>query len=504
MSKYKSLLAGLALLGWAGTVSAQNETDALRYSRTFLSGSARIQSIGGAQAAIGADVGSMAGNPAGLGLFRRSEFSLTPAYSSVNTSSRANGGPPDAGTQSNLNFPSIGIVIADRKDDATPGDWRSGVFGLGFHRTNHFHAEFNYEGTTAPPNSMVRSFYEMALRNNRTVDNLEDEFQPDGTQIYSLEGLAWATFLLDADDQGNLFPVPQAGTVQYGEQVLSRGAQNQFDLSYGASYRDRVFIGGSIGINTISFTQERDFREADTGSQSDFVNLRLSDEFTTRGAGVHARLGVIYRPSDAMRFGASLQTPTIYALNDNYRSRLSVNYSPGFFTDPNRTSIDFSTSPGQFDYRLTTPLRATFGAAYFIEKRGFVTADVEIVNYAGARLSSRDADGFFNVANNTISRNFTPTANIKLGGEARVEIFRFRAGYALFGDPTGGAQVYGSRSFLTGGAGIRMANFSLDLAVVHGRSTEPYSPYTLNNNQQPVVAFANRTTHSLLTVGMNF
>jgi long-subunit fatty acid transport protein len=505
MNTYKSLIAGLALLGWAGNVSAQNETDALRYSRTFLSGTARIQGLAGAQAAIGADIGSLAGNPAGLGLFRRSEFSFTPAINMANTSSRvlgAGGAGLQDGARSNFNLPSIGVVIADRKDDAQAGDWRSGNFGLGFTRLNNFNAEANYGGTTQSPNTIVRSFGEMAIRNQRTFDDLENEFGTDGRQIFSLEGLAYATYLLDVDNQGNFLLEPQAGIVTFGEQISRFGAQNQFDISYGTSYRDRIFIGGSIGISTVNFTQERTFRESDDSPQTDFQRLLLRDEFSTRGAGVNARLGVIFRPSDQLRFGATVQTPTLFALTDRYTTLLSVDYDPGFLISG--TNIVFRTAPGEFEYRLTTPLRATVGAAYFLGKNGFVTADVEYVNHASARLSSRDADGFFTGANDAIRNTYSPTINFKLGGEARVNIFRFRAGYALFGDPAGSGGNEGARSFLTGGAGIRVANYSVDLGLTHGWGTELYSPYTLNNRQEPLISTNIRPTQALLTFGLNF
>jgi hypothetical protein len=512
MNLYKSLIAGLALLGWAGNVSAQNETDALRYSRTFLNGTARTQGFGGAQVAIGADISSMAGNPAGLGLFRRSELSVTTAFSTVNTTSRVEGtggGGMIQGARTGLNFPSIGIVIADRKDDATEGDWRSGAFGIGFTRLNHFNAELNYRGTATPPNTMVWSFKEMAERRNlrpgeSLIESLDNEFGANGSDITTLEGLAYAAYLFDVDeDDDTIFPIEQAGPVGFEERVSNWGAQNQFDLSYGASYRDKIFIGGSIGITSVNFTQERRFTETDNDQQTDFQRLVLSDEFSTRGTGVQGKLGVIFRPSDILRFGASVQTPTLYALTDRYTTNLSVDYNPGFLLAP-ATNINFETPLGEFAYRLTTPLRASVGAAYFVGKSGFITADLEYVNYGKARLASRDADAFFDASNDIIRNSYTPTLNLKFGGEARVDIFRFRAGYALFGDPTGDGGTAESRSFLTGGAGVRMASFSLDAAVVYGWGTGQYSPYTLNNRSQPVVTTDNKTTHAMLTLGLNF
>jgi len=55
--------------------------DALRFSQSFPAGSARIMAIGGTQWSLGGDVSNIAGNPAGLGFFRKSEASISLGYS---------------------------------------------------------------------------------------------------------------------------------------------------------------------------------------------------------------------------------------------------------------------------------------------------------------------------------------------------------------------------------------------------------------------------------------
>src|SRR5689334_11005278 len=53
--------------------------NALLFSRTRPGGSARIQALGGAQTSLGGDYSSGFSNPAGLGMFNRSEFTITPS-----------------------------------------------------------------------------------------------------------------------------------------------------------------------------------------------------------------------------------------------------------------------------------------------------------------------------------------------------------------------------------------------------------------------------------------
>ena len=49
-------------------LNAQNEVDALRYSRLSVVGTARYSGLGGAFGALGADFSTLSVNPAGIGL----------------------------------------------------------------------------------------------------------------------------------------------------------------------------------------------------------------------------------------------------------------------------------------------------------------------------------------------------------------------------------------------------------------------------------------------------
>ena len=111
MKMNKLLSASLALLlGWSGTALAQNEEDALRYTRLGLQGSARIQGIGGAQSALGADISTMATNPAGLGMFRRSEANFSIGFTNNSTNSLFMGNlTPDKRTT--VNIPQGGVAL---------------------------------------------------------------------------------------------------------------------------------------------------------------------------------------------------------------------------------------------------------------------------------------------------------------------------------------------------------------------------------------------------------
>ena len=93
------------------SITAQNDADALRYARTFYSGTARFNAMGGAFGTLGADFSTASTNPAGLGLYSMSEITVTPAFYIGRTSSEYY---PVTGidTRFNFNLSNAGFVIA--------------------------------------------------------------------------------------------------------------------------------------------------------------------------------------------------------------------------------------------------------------------------------------------------------------------------------------------------------------------------------------------------------
>ena len=168
------ILRGLFLSGivmsLSSSVLAQSYAEsALLFGRTQPSGSARIQSLGGAQIALGGDYSSALSNPAGLGMFNRSEFTFTPGYTSYNTSAlfRTNGGEPSGNfskeNSSKINIPGLSYVhhfpSAKPRDENT--GYVGGAFGISMSRINDFNRSTIYGGSNET-SSIVDYFLEQA------------------------------------------------------------------------------------------------------------------------------------------------------------------------------------------------------------------------------------------------------------------------------------------------------------------------------------------------------
>ena len=520
--KKRIIWLSLALgVGSASHAFAQGASDALQYSRLQFGGPARTQGIGGANVALGADFGNLTSNPAGLGMYQKSEAHITPGLGLGRGEGSIEGGTSAKQSQDKNSFHigSAGLVLATRRpDNDQSSNWRGGAFALGFSRLADFNSASRYQGSINNNQSYLSRLQPDASVRGQDFFNSLDKQVNDNSYTSRL-GLAYGAYLANIVTARNgtdsaVVLRRQGNVLNQREVIINSGSVSQFDLGYGANYRDRLYIGGAIGIVSSNYTQTRTLIEADNDLNTHFNSLTNQTELKTTGAGFNARLGLIYRATDVVRVGASIQTPTFLRLTDTFSESLTSNFSaqgtdrvpqPGFPVGDTRVGRDYPA----FTYNLTTPFRANGGAAITLGKYGFVTGDVEYVGYGQARLRTEtpnvDDDAAFAIENSNIQARYKSTVNVRFGAEGRFDIFRARLGYARYGDPykadTNNERV---QNFYTAGLGLRQGNFFLDAATVYTTLAQLYTPYSLPNGLQPVINVnTNRFTTSL-TAGLTF
>ncbi|GAA4016972.1 hemin receptor [Hymenobacter fastidiosus] len=507
---------GLALTGWASHAFAQNETDALRYSRIQFGGPARTLGIAGANVALGADLGNLSSNPAGLGLFRKSEFSFTPGLGLGQFDSRPLSSDNTLTDNSNsFHIGSLGAVFTGRlADEDNSSDWRAANFGVGLTRINDFNVRYHYNNTVDNNRSLLARLGNPSIIDNSleaTYTDIDEQY--DNEDYYSLDGLAYGAGLTGyyEDQRGNdsLGAVRRIGPILQNEVVLSTGSQTQFDLAFGTSYRDKLYLGAALGIVSTRYNETRTFQEREANDPTNataFTSLTRRDQVETRGSGVNLRVGAIYRLHDAVRLGATIQTPTFMRLTDNYSTSFDTQFSRAPRTNFG-TSGSVRSLPSDYTYSLTTPFRASGGAAVTIGKYGFLTGDVEYVNYSQARLGGdkeTNNNDTFDAENNASKTLYGSAVNLRFGGEARLDIFRLRAGYARYGDPYKANEFDRTRQFFTAGVGLRQGKFFLDAASVYALEKRYDQSYSLADQAAPVINVnGNRYTTSV-TIGTTF
>ena len=470
--------------------------EALLFSRTVPGGTARIQALGGTQIALGGDVSNIYSNPAGLGFFNRSQVSFSPAlrlhssdgeYLGLNT--RDNGG--------RFGFDNLGIVFSSPRNNPN-SSWKGGSFGISFTKTNNFNNQFTYEGRNLN-SSIIDQFIESA--DGVFVDNLG-----------GLPGLAYEAYLINPvfDNEGNRIDGAYdsfiLGLPLQREVVTTEGSQSQWNISYGGNVSDRFYFGIGLGIASVNYEQTKSYTETEFDDPDPGINdFTIRERLDIDGTGINATVGFIFRPNDFIRIGASLVTPTYYQFDEESDVVINANYD-NFFYEPENITLGNETVLSDIfvsTFDLTTPLRLNGGVAFFFQKNGFISADIEYVDYSNSNLSSND---FPTTADNrTIEQLYTSVVNFRIGGEYRYDIFRFRGGFGYYGDPDTTETVDLSRTEFSLGAGIKLKNFYVDLGVITSLSEEmSYSPYTFFDGTGPTANIETNNTNAVLTLGFNF
>lgn len=516
------VLAGSCMLA-LGTATAQNVApgalgyynDALRFSQTRFGGTARFQGVAGANTALGGDVSAAFINPAGLGMLRKSEMTFSFAANSANTKSTFLDETTRAGNL-NLNLNHLGLHFSsDRGGEST---LRGSTFAITMTRNNDFQELIDYRGTNTR-NSIVDYFLD---RTDGRIPwrELDDELR---NGIFSLEGLAYATYLINPffgdNTTFNSYEsfVPLAPTIQ-AENIRRSGAQSQWNFAYGMNIKDKFYIGGGVGIATLRYAQNKRYTEnvinsttpLPGGQRLPLNNLELIEQNRQNGTGINANLGVIVRPTDFVRFGASLTTPTVYRITDVYEAELRVQYNNFPFTEFRNgqpiirvlSNERARTDVIESRYTMRTPMRINTGVAFILGKRGFLSADVEMIDYSSAKFSNPSADFSFAGDNATIAAIFRNTVNLRLGGEARLGDYRLRGGYAHYQNPLRDPSDNRSRNFITFGGGIRKSDFFLDAAIITNFFDSQYRVYRLPQNE-PVVNMNSSRIGLTLTAGFS-
>ena len=493
-------IMGMVLLGASSTVGQSYVEEALIVSRIRPGGSARIQAMGGAQTALGADISSAYYNPAGLGMYNRSDFSFTPAYSITNYSSTYFGNK-STDTRTNLIIPNLGVAFHTGQD-GQKGLW-GGTFGINFNRVNDFNETFTYSGTN-PDNSIIDYFINEASGTNTS------QFSNTGSNYNTPTGLGYFNYLFGPQDilsppgPSDQYFTDVTGIPLQKEIVKNSGSQNQWSLAYGVNFKDKLFLGGGIGFTSITYRSEKTYTETFSDAGQPMSTMQLREALSLDGSGINATVGVIYRPINTLQLGFSAATPTTYEISDNYSAVMSSSwnafeYQPGKILNAESASTDNLTST----YNLITPWRLSLGMTHFFGKNGFLSADVEWLAYGNTKY---DPENDYSVENTQISNTYKSGFNLRLGGEYRLNNYRFRAGYSLMPDPFHSKQngVDRTISSITTGVGYRTAKFYVDMAVVHSFGDTSYRPYQLNYALDPLVMQSKKNTTILFTVGIPF
>ncbi|NPA67805.1 MAG: hypothetical protein GXO50_04260 [Chlorobi bacterium] len=512
---FKKYIITVAFLLFSYFSFAQNHLDALRYGRQFYSGTAKSDAMANSLSALGADMSSLVVNPAGIAVFKKDVFAFTPNFIINNTESVFLNNERKE-SKYGFNFSNIGYVWVVQKD----GLFKNLNFGITYNSFNDYRSRVVASGDN--PNGSILDYFVYNSNSDR----------------YSVfrEDLAWRAWLINYDETAGEYwsYVTDDGT--YGEnqryEEETKGGGGEFTFSAGGNIGNKLYIGMSLGLTTVNYTEESVYSEynfpviyaedADNPGDSIQVNpnrLDYRQYLYSEGTGINGKFGFIYQPFEFLRIGAAVHTSTGYDFDDEYMTSMYVDYpvadSNGYYDyEPDTSNV--------FSWSLQTPFRANLGLAFiagshkigkFYTVPATFTLDYEYVDYSRAELKSDYYS--FDAENYATYDLMQASHSIRAGAEFNFGFMKIRGGYAVYTSPYKKDTGFfdNAKSIYSGGIGFANEHSFVDISYSYASSSEtlnmygaanvfPYDP--MGDKTEPTADVDNAKQFIKVTLGVRF
>lgn len=500
---------------------AQVPEDAIRYGWYPQNGTARNMAIGGAMGSLGGDITSVFVNPAGIGFYKTSEFVFTPSilFNNNKATYRDN---ITANKQSAFNLGPTGLIFGEpiRRNPKN-----SHAISIALNQLVSFNNNVSYNGLNNY-SSFSEQFAEEFANSGYTIN---EALQSNSPVPYG-SATALYTYLIDtATINGNIvikaapeYLLDSGYALQQEMNKRTGGGMYELALTYAHNIKDKFLFGATIGIPYLNYKSNTTFTETDTSGNvyNHFKSFSYNDNFKTNGVGFNLKIGVIYKPTDHIRLGLAVHTPSFLLLTDTRTTSLISNLETptGQSESFAITSQTFTNNKkGESKYTQRAPWKAILSASYVFreienvkKQRGFITADIEYVNQRSSRFSSdneiptQTEKIYYSVLNNVVKQEYKGAFNFRVGGELKFNIIMARLGFAYYSNPYKDAALKANQMLLSGGLGYRNKGFFVDLTYVHRTKKDISFPYRLEDRVNTFANLKQQQGNLVATVGVKF
>ena len=499
--KKLNLIIGIMLSITTGTFS-QNVDDALRYSQVFYNGTARFMSMGGAFTALGGDLSVLSQNPAGLGVFRSSEISISPMLFHYKSLTNFN----DNNSQDYLydfTLSQAGVVMNLINKNSETGLINLN-FGYSFNRTNNLNQSIVIEGVSE--NSSLADYWayisEGYTKSGLGQSNkLFDAFLAN--QVLVIDTLSGVS-----DSYGTIYSywgdsLPSIYGQTIKRIITSDGYTGEHAISIAGNFSNKLFLGLTLGISKISYESKYEHLEAtDKDLPSQYTDFVYNYYFSDKGTGYSLKLGAIFKPIEPLRIGLAFHSPTYYRIDEYVHDEITAhkkgNYIPPAINNPTR-----------YSYALTTPFKAIVGVAYQLKKLAVFSAEYEFADYGMAKFSETGDNFDYTGKNDTIKSTLGSVNNFRIGTEVRLGRLYFRGGYSYYGKAFKKGDISDNIDYdsFSAGIGFREQNVYIDFGYSGLINPQKYILYQYGSDPDVVTAMSSMSIHRnmfIVTFGYKF
>lgn len=486
-------------------------------SRTHPFGTSRAMALGGAFASLGGDMTAMFVNPAGLGMYRSNEITLTPMMSF--THSETAGTLPYKGDNKNrFSMADVGIALNVYQSPSKPLTSLTVGFGLNrvadFNKRYSFSSESRYD-PNRPDRLMptIADVFGQQLGQNGIFPTSDGSLGYNGVNPYFWPAvLGYNAYMISpyTDGEGNPLWVPDCigsnASVLHSNDVVSSGSINEFAFSVGANFGNIVYVGATLGFQSVHREQSIYYQEeygyfdaagnptAAVNSSGEYIRSQLDyaglyQKTVLDGSGVNFKIGVIVRPTPSLRLGVAFHTPTFYSLDRTYEGDVE---SSLYNNETKETKVNADWTPilndeGGNSWDFVSPSRLMFGASYTFGTFAIVSIDYERDWYNGIRVKNVPQYNYFSEEDYKaeFKHNFQGTNSIRAGVEVKpLPILALRVGGGYTDSMLKERDFYVNDAYTSMPTTYESYYFSAGAGVNLGRNTTLDLAYQYVTNKQ--------------------
>jgi hypothetical protein len=505
-------LTFILAIGAICSATAQGAWDGLILSQTQYEGTARFTAMGGAFAALGGDFTTLSINPAGIGVYRGTEFTFSLALNHGNTSADYLS-TTSTDSYTNLSVNNLGVVFGSTRASEGLVSLNWGVGYNKLHTVTNRHTAVH--GTSANSSQFIPSMLASIANEMEGIDyhNLDEGkaiplhlFVWDNRiRLVDLWGNSDTNYVAVTDNVVGVHPdeyLVQRGTLKQTYYAEQTGYTGEYVFSIGGNVSDKFYFGATFGIQSIRKEYYKKYTEtAEDPSKFRTTDNKYFNSFThtswlnTSGTGYNIKLGVIWRPVAGLRWGAYFHSPTWTYLTDKYSERMDADFSNG---DWYNSDVPSNT----YDYKTVTPVKWGTGLAYTFGSQALISVEYEGTDYSALKMYGYESNHYVRLSDvdDEVRANFKMATNIRAGGEYRINQYALRAGYSYYGSPVKNNDSF-ARHIIAAGAGYQWGGGFIDATYSFSPGNEEiFSLYAGSNN----VKNTNFAGKIIVTLGFRF
>ncbi|GAA4147624.1 outer membrane protein transport protein [Sphingobacterium kyonggiense] len=517
----KSILPLSFLLAFSVQQVAMGQSiydDAKILSLDELNGTARFRAMGGVNTALGGDISSVSGNPAGLGFFGQSDVSVSLNVLNNNNTTNFFGNNKST-NYAKFGIDNAGIVLYFPTAYDQNYGWQNLNIGVSVNRQNNYSDKVTYSGINNQ-NTLVQYMTD--------VMHSASGFAADFKNSYLVEQFA-------NPDDGYFPTVLEAAPKGQQIDLIAGGYKYLTNFSIGANYSHKFYIGGGVGLLAYKNTYESNVYERGWTKRADEIapdnpnsaftkpgtiqnkytdiNYSISDRIMSEstGYGANFNFGMIIKPTWDWNIGLTFTSPTWTTIKFDDYLDTEVHYYDNETTTSDLYNPYYSKPDGgSRDYSIISPWKTAFGLTKFFG-RGLLSADVEYVGYNSIQYVDESADAMIGSdveINDDLKATYKGAFNFRVGTEVVVtDRLTARAGYnyrgSAFKDTDKG------NSIGTIGLGYIFPNaMYIDVTAMQYQATEyyhqTYSLAPLWKSEAPGTDVKNKRFNAVMTIGLKF